>query len=366
MTDVLGPRALNRALLARQLLLERARMPVVDALEHLVGMQAQEPLAPYVGLWSRLEGFRPEGLGGLLLERRVVRLVMIRATQHLFTARDALALRPVLQGVLDRRCLGHLRRDLEGLERAEVEAAARAILLEKPRIHSELSKLLAERWPDRRPDALGWAAVLWLPLVQVTPRGVWGTNGPAALTPIEAWLGESPNGPGSADALVLRYLGAFGPAAAADVRTWSGMAGVREILERLRPQLVTFRDENGRELFDLADAPRPDPETPAPVRFVPEYDNLLLSHADRTRVIHPADAVRLGRGAVLLDGFVCATWRIVRDKQSATLEIEPFRHLSDEARGAVAGEATRLVAFAAPDHEVRRVRWTGGTVPSVR
>jgi hypothetical protein len=161
--------------------------------------------------------------------------------------------------------------------------------------------------------------------------------------------------------MVARYLGAFGPASVADVQTWSGLTRLGEVVDRLRPGLRTFRDEQGRELFDLPDAPRPDPGTPAPVRLVAEFDNLILSHADRTRVISDLGRQRIATpngvfpGTVLVDGFAAGMWRITRSRGSAVLTIEPFGPLPDADRDAVTAEARRLLVFAAPEagHEIR-------------
>jgi hypothetical protein len=192
-----------------------------------------------------------------------------------------------------------------------------------------------------------------VPLVQVPPRGVWGRSGPAAHITAEAWL-ERPLDPApSPEELVVRYLGAFGPATVKDVQTWSGLTRLGEVLGRLRPRLLSFCDERGRELFDLPDAPRPDPETPSAPRFLPEFDNLILSHADRTRVI--ADEYRkviasrngMVPATFLVDGFVRGTWKTERSRGRATLLIEPFEPLVERDRDALVEEGERLVRFMA-------------------
>lgn len=359
--EVLGRRALNRALLARQLLLRRSGMPVPDAIEHLVGLQAQTPHSWYVGLWTRLEGLDPVAVGGLLEERRLVRVALMRSTIHLVTAGDCAALRPLVQTVIERSVKGQFGRRLEGLEREEVAAAARALLEEQPRTFSELAGLLDGRFPGRDAFAMGQAVRAWVPLVQVPPRGVWGKSGRAAHTSVEAWLGQAPSPHSSLEKLVLRYLAAFGPATVKDVQAWSGLTRLREVADRLRPRLATFRDEHGAELFDLPDAPRPDPDIPARPRFLYDYDNLLLSHADRTRVII-SDYYRQGftsdgpmPSIVLLDGFTGATWKITRHRGTATLTIKPFTRMSDEETEALTEEGARLLAFVAADAAERDI-----------
>jgi hypothetical protein len=364
-TDVLGRRALNRALLDRQLLLRRASLPAADAIERLAGLQAQAPNPPYVGLWTRVEGFRHEELAGLLLDRRAVRIALMRSTLHLVTARDCLTFRPVLQPVQERTIgPGTPRgRNLAGLDLPEVVAAGRALVEERPRTLAEIGALLAERWPGRGPDALATLIRSRVPLVQVPPRGIWGRSGVASSTSAEAWLGRPLDPEPSVDALVLRYLAAFGPATARDAQAWSGLTRLAEVLDRLRPTLVTFRDEQGRELFDLPEAPRPDPDVPAPVRFLPDYDNVLISYADWTRIVSAEDRARvlsvngIVRGTVLVDGFVRGMWKIASQRGRATLLIEAFGPLPAGDTAAVAEEGTRLLAFAAAGAGVRDVRF---------
>jgi hypothetical protein len=370
--EILSRRALNRALLERQLLLQRATMPAAEAIEHLVGMQAQIPRDPYIGLWSRLEGFQPDELSRLIADRQAVRVGLLRTTIHLVTARDCLRLWTVLQPVQERgfQSGSPFGRNLAGMDIGEVLAAGRAVLEERPRTIAALRSSLAERWPDRDSSSLAYAIRYLVPIVQLPPRGLWGVSGQPTWTTVEAWLGQPLDDDPAPDRLVLRYLAAFGPASVADMRTWSWLTGLRGVVERLRPQLRVFRDERGRELFDLPDAPRPDPDTPAPPRFLPEYDNVGLSHDDRTRVI-PEETRFLSfpgsggfPGSVLIDGFLGATWRLTRRDGGATLVITPFAPLGRQEQAAVADEGARLVGFLASDAPDRDVRFQPPGAPS--
>ncbi len=355
---VLDRRSLNRALLARQHLLTRATMPPEALIEHLVGMQAQEPLDPYTALWSRLGSFEPGDLATRLMDRRVVRLGLMRTTLHLATADDALELAPVFAPVLARSWVSSpFQKRNPGLDVVAVRHAASRLLAAAPRSMADLGRELQGRWPEHDAEALGYVARFHLPIVQVPPRGVWGQTGRATWSTLEAWLGRPLAETGSVDALVLRYLAAFGPASPADLRTWSWLTGLRDVVERLRPQLVRFRDAAGRELFDLPDAPRPDPETPAPPRFLPTFDNLLLSHDDRTRVFSDAAFGRLSGwvGSFLIDGFVAGQWRIDREDATATLIVEPFEPLGDARTSDLQEEGMRLLGLHAPTAADRQV-----------
>jgi hypothetical protein len=362
--QVLSRRALNRATLARQLLLHRSELPAANAVEHLVGLQAQTPHSWYTGLWTRLEDFRPQSVVDLINQRRLVRIALMRSTIHLVTAEDCLALRPLVQPVIERSMSGNFGRRLVGLDPVELIAAGRAIVDERPRTFGEIGALLAERWPGRDPAALAQAIRAWVPLVQVPPRGIWGLSGPIAHTSVEIWLGRPATAGLSREELIRRYLAAFGPATVKDMQTWSGLTRLAEVVEQLRPQLVSFYDEHGKELFDLPDASRPDPDTPAPVRFLYDFDNLLLSHADRTRFItdeyHQQGYTADGPMPciVLIDGFTRASWKITRQRGSATLQITPFVALSAQVRAELSEEGARLLAFAAGDAKAHDIQFT--------
>jgi hypothetical protein len=363
--EVLTPRALNRALLARQALLARSDAPVPAMLERLVGLQAQIPENPYLALWSRLDDFRVDELSELIAQRRAVRAQLMRATIHLVTARDCLALHPITHPVRAKTFKNPWSRGIGGADVEEVVAAGMALLAERPRTRAELSALLAPRWPDADPLALAHAVTFNAALVQVPPRGLWGASGQATWAPAETWLGEPLDGGASIDAVVLRYLAAFGPATVADVRTWSGLTGLRDVIERLRPRLRTFRDERGRELFDVPDAALPDRDTPAPPRFLPEYDNVTLSHADRSRILAglgPGLPLPQGpaRGTLLVDGLYRANWGMTEADGAATLTVDRFARLPGDGATTVdeiAAEGERLLAFLAPDAPRRDVRF---------
>ncbi|WP_311922998.1 winged helix DNA-binding domain-containing protein [Microbispora sp. H10836] len=363
---MLTRRELNRALLDRQMLLRRHDVKALAAIEHLVGMQSQAPLSAYVGLWNRLVDFRHEDLADLLTGRAAVRIALMRGTIHLVSADDCLALRPVMQPLLDRLLRTSYGRRLDGVDLGEVASAARALMEERPLSFAELEELLGARWPGR--DALAQVVRAVVPLVQVPPRGVWGASGQARHVPAESWLGR-PLGDGSAAGdMVLRYLSAFGPASVKDMQAWSGLTGLRSVVSGLH--LVTHRDENGVELFDLPGAPLPGADAEAPVRFLGEFDNLLLSHADRTRVIAEEHRSRVFtvngiiRATILVDGFVAGLWRIERGRieragETAVLEIEPFGPLGAATRDALATEGERLLEFAAGDAPARDITFLG-------
>ncbi|MFJ2303943.1 winged helix DNA-binding domain-containing protein [Streptomyces sp. NPDC087787] len=351
---VLGVRALNRATLDRQLLLRRAPLTAGAAVEHLVGLQAQNVRPPYYALAARLDGFAPERLSEPMAAREVVRIVTLRSTIHTHTADDCLTLRPLVQGARERE-LHLFRKGLHGVDLDRLTALARDLVEAEPRTMTQLRAALGAQWPDADPQALGVAARCLLPLVQVTPRGLWDRSGQVALTTAEHWLGRladpSPReGEHAAlEAAVLRYLAAFGPASVRDMQTWAGLTRLRPAFERLRPRLVTFQGDGGTELFDLHDAPRPDPDTPAPPRFLPEYDNLLLSHADRSRLVPARYRGRNAQGnqahrTLLVDGFLAGLWKPEGD----TLVVEPFGPLTRAQRQDVTAEAERMLAALHP------------------
>jgi hypothetical protein len=345
---LLDVRALNRATLERQLLLRRPSLSARDAVAHLLGLQAQNVKPPYYALAARLDGLAPQELSTLMADREVARIVTLRSTLHTHTAEDCLTLRPLVQPARDRE-LGQFRGGLAGVDLDVLAGLARELVEDEPRTMAQLRQALSARWPDADPRALAVAARCTLPLVQVTPRGLWGRSGQVALTTAEHWLGR-PAGPApQPDAVVLRYLAAFGPASVKDMQTWAGLTRLRDAFERLRPRLLTFRDPNGAELFDLPDAPRPDPDTPAPPRFLPEFDNLLLSHADRGRVVPAEHRGRHWQGnqahrTLLVDGFLAGLWKLEPD----ALVIEPFTEPTRTQRDEITAEGERMLRVLHP------------------
>jgi Winged helix DNA-binding domain len=349
--ETLTTRQLNRATLARQLLLERSHISVPEAVARLCGLQAQEPKPPFIGLWTRLAEFREAELEQALLDRAVVRATLMRGTLHLATAADYATFRAPLQPVLSRGMTGALRERAQGLEPEAVLPVARELLEERPRTFDELRTSLQEAFPEVNHRALGFCVRMLLPLVMVPTADRWGFPRVADFTLAEPWIGLAVGTDEAPEELVLRYLAAFGPASAADVQTWSGLKGVKPVLDGLRPRLAVFADERGRELFDLPDAPRPEPSTPAPTRLLPEFDSLLLAHADRARVIaeehRPAVITKnlRVRATFLIDGFARGTWEIKRARSAATLTLTPFEPLSTREGAALRAEGESLLRF---------------------
>ncbi len=360
---VLSQRQLNRALLARQGLLERSPTTVVAMIERLVGMQAQVPSNPYVALWSRIEGFDPQELSGLIEGREAVRASSLRNTVHLHSAADARSVQPLTARVRAQSFKAPFGASLGDADLDEIVTAGRELLEQQPLTRAQIGEQLAARWPDAPPASLGQAVAHHLPLIQIPPRGMWQRSHQATLALTERELGAPMQDEPSLDSLVLRYLASFGPAASADVRTWSRITGLKPVIDRLRPQLRTFRDERGRELLDVPDGLFADPDTSAPPRFLPEYDNVLLSHDDRSRILvglGPGLPYPTGRwiGQLLVDGAFRAYWNIVESEGIATLTVDRFTpHPGDppDARIAIEAEGQRLLAFVAPDATANRI-----------
>lgn len=362
MTKILDRRALNRALLARQHLLARADISVPEALGGLIALQAQAAPAPYFALWTRLKTFAPRDLSARLEDLGAARGTLMRGTLHVAMAADFAAIRPLIQRGLNRFLTegGVYGRALAGLDHAEIVGAARDLLREGPLTTAQLRESLAACWPGRDPQALAMAARIHLPMLQLPPRGLWGRGGQPTLATMADRLEAPKPGLTLAD-LVLRYLAAFGPASIADAQIWLGLSRLTPTFEALASALVVFHDEDGRELFDLPDAERPSGEAQAPVRFLGEFDNVLLAHEDRSRIMSAEHKAQLYtangilRAAVLVDGVTAGRWRIDEGKAESVLRIELFDKVKKSVARALAEEGQRLLVFAAK-HAARDIR----------
>ena len=366
---ILDRRTLNRTLLDRQLLASPSALPLDAAVSHLVGLQAQLPTSPYLGLWSRLARFAHAELAAAITERRLVRVALMRSTIHLVTARDCRELRPAVQQALDRELTGTIwGPPTKGMDMDALLAEARTALKQRPMTATELGKHLLLRWPDRDPRAMAYAVRNLETLVQVPPRGLWGMPGQPRHAVAADWLAgphgewtaaedDAPDAAAGRRTMILRYLAAFGPATVMDVQAWAGVTRLAEVIEPLRPELRTYLDESGRELWDVPEASLVDPDAPAPVRFLPEFDNAMLGHADRSRIfpdghtfgsyarlLRPRSVIR---GGFLADGFLAGVWSVARAGDEHTLTIDPFSPPPPAIADALEEEGQRLLAFVA-------------------
>ncbi len=341
---MLSTRALNRATLARQLLLQRHAIGVVEAVERLAGLQAQVPKPPAIALWSRVENFTLAAWREAIADRQLVRSTLMRGTLHLVSRRDFLAWRPAIQPVLTAGAVS-ITRASDAIDIPAVTSAARAFLARDGRVFEDIRQHLVERFPNHNDRHLGYAVRMHLPLVMVPDDSPYSYPPNSAFALATAFLGVEVPEEATARDLALRYLAAFGPATPADFQAWSGLKGAKAVFEELRPGLITLRDEKKRELFDLPDAPRPGDDAEAPVRFLPEYDNLLLAYADRTRIIRdehrPLVVTKNLRvlATFLVDGAVAGTWSIEKKK----LSLVPFVKLTRKVTDALHEEAAPLV-----------------------
>lgn len=349
---VLSQRELNRALLDRQMLIQRDNISALETIKRFIGLQAQATNPPYYALWTRVENFQKEQLAELILNKQAVRLALMRSTIHLVSARDALQLRPWVQPALDRSLNGAFGKHLIGIEPHVLADAGRELLdHEGPMTFSDIGRRLSEKWPSYHHDALGAAIRNGVPLVQVPPRGLWGISGQALHTPIETWLNQPISPSLDAEALLVRYLQAYGPASVKDFQAWSGMTKQRELFDKLRPKLVSYQNQQGEELFDLPDVPRPGSDIEVLPRFLGEFDHVLLSHADRTRIMDESYRRRvitnngMVKAVILIDGFVGGLWTIEERGNTAHLRIESFSALTAEQRLSLEKEGERLLRF---------------------
>ncbi|GAA4903239.1 uncharacterized protein YcaQ [Stackebrandtia albiflava] len=361
MQTTLSRRALNRALLDRQGLLRRTRTTPQRMTARLLGLQAQLGDPPYYQLWTRIEGFRQAELTSALRDRSVVRVVLMRGTIHLIGAEDCMPLRALIQPFLTRTLFNGSQngRKIVGVDPGELAQAGRDLLADGPLHNDEIAERLAARFPGYEGNSLAYGLRCLIPLVQVPPRGVWGEGGGLRYAWAAQWLDRPEESEPPATELLLRYLAAFGPASVADFQRWSSLTRTRELFTRLGDRLTVYRDPDGRELFDVAGTALPDPDTPVPVTLVGPFDNLLLSHADKSRVMGKAEEKRafgpnaVIRGTYLVDGRVAGAWRADRSRDLTRLWVEPFAELTSGGTDELVARLEELARFAAPESETR-------------
>lgn len=327
----------------------------MEAVSRLVGVQAQQPRPPFIALWSRVSDFRREELARAIHARQIVRVTAMRATLHLMTAADYLALRPALQPALTAAMRSALRDAAAGMDLEALLEAASVAFADSPRTFTSLRTALLEAFPNQPERAMGYAVRTHLPLISVPKETAWAFGADTDFALAHLWLSSPLAAEIRTEELVLRYLAAYGPATVADAQAFTALPGLQAVFERLRPRLMVFRDERKRELFDLQDGTRPSEDTTAPVRFLADFDNAILAHADRSRII--ADEFRpriltknlLVAATFLVDGFVAGSWKCARDKTSARVELTPFVKLNASVKKQLAEEGRKLGQFLEPD-----------------
>lgn len=354
----LTTRELNRTHLHRQHLLARSPMSIGDMLSALVGLQAQEVKDPYLGLWSRLESFTHDDLASMLLDHTAVRGTLMRGTVHLVTAEDYPFLFQstyslYLRGVNSAASVHWMPRE----HHAAIAARSYELLLNQSLTSQQIGEALHVDWPDFAPASLARVVRFLLPLVQTPPRGVWGpkiSSRPAWTLP-DHWLNTIiPREQQPAHEMIRQYLRAFGPASATDAIAWSGVTNLRAPLAEMTDELITYLNEDGEILYDLAGLEVLPEDTPAPVRFLPGFDNALLGFKDRRRIISDDARALIGTpngmfaSTFTIDGFVAGIWRVY----DGALELAAFGKLTVHQQREVEYEAERLAPF-----------WTGGNLP---
>ncbi len=333
------------------MLLGRETIGVAPAVERLLGMQAQQPRPPFTGLWTRLEGFRRDDLLGALRTKKAVRVTMWRGTLHILSTSDYLRFRGSLQPVLTAGMESILSSLKAELNVAAVLKEAEGFLRGRPQTFGELRAALLEKFPEGHERAMGYATRTHLPLVMVPDESDCGFPPDACFGLAKEWLGRPIPDEERTEDLVVRYLSAFGPATAADAQAWSGLAKLKPVFEALRPRLRVFRDERGKELFDVVDAALPDADTPAPVKFLPGFDNAILGHKDRSRIIAEEFRPRVTTKNLqvlptfLVDGFVAGTWEFESRKKGGTLSLTPFVKIGSAAKRELQAEGEKLARF---------------------
>lgn len=360
--DILTDRQLNRATLARQMLLERSDTGIAEAVRFLGGLQAQQSNDPYIALWSRLRGFTQDQLTTLIVERTLARATTMRGTLHLHTADDLVGIRPLVQDFLKGMWNSNFRKRFGSEDEKKVRRAGIRLLDAKaPMTAGALGRALREKFPTAEAQSLAVLVQVTETLVQVPPTRLWGNGSAPLLTRVENWLPAPHERPLSRVDLVRRYIRAFGPASVTDMQTWCRLTRLGAEFAMLKNELVAFRGEDGRTLYDYADAPRPDPDTPAPVRFLPLYDNVYLGYDDRCRMLAAGDTRRINlllagfKPAVLVDGIVSARWSIETRKGAARLVVEPYHKLRKSDVRDIEREGVAFLRFAEPEAESSNV-----------
>ena len=353
--EKLTDRQLNRATLARQMLLERSDIGPADAVRFLGGLQAQQSNDPYIALWSRLNGFRHEDLTALIVDRTLARATTMRGTLHLHTADDLIGVRALVGDFLKGIWKSNfLKRFGEEDQKKVLRAGVKLLDANAPMTAGTLGKALKEKFPTAEPLALSMLLQVTETLVQVPPTRVWGNGSAPMLTRVENWLPPPHTRPLSRVDLVRRYVRAFGPASVNDMQIWCRLTKLGAEFEALRHELVTFESEDGRVLYDFPDAPRPAADTPAPVRFLPLYDNVYLGYDNRRRMLQEADMKRGNvlaefKPAVLVDGIVSAGWSVEAKKGAARLVVEPYHKLSKRDQQEIRTEGLAFLSFMQAD-----------------
>jgi hypothetical protein len=332
MTKPLTHRDLNRATLARQMLLERSDTDIVEAVRFLGGLQAQQSNDPYIALWSRLKGFRHEDLTQLITDRVLNRATSMRGTLHLHTTDDLIGIRSLVSTFLQGMWRSNFQKRFGGHDPKKVIAAGRKLLDKGPMSAGDLNKALIAKFPGGEAIALSVLLQVHDILVQIPPTRIWRNNSAPILTRIQNWVPVPHDRPMRLRDLTRRYIRAFGPVTAADMATWSRLTKIGAEFEAIKDELVTFEDVDGRTLFDFPDAPRPDGDTPAPVRFLPLYDNVYLGYDNRRRMLNKETVQLMSmfevfKPSVLVDGTISAGWSASAKKSAAMLQIEPYRRL---------------------------------------
>ncbi|QLY32370.1 winged helix DNA-binding domain-containing protein [Nocardia huaxiensis] len=348
----LSNRVLNRTLLARQHLLERSDLSAAELCDHLIGLQAQDMLPPFVALWSRVRDFDPAVVSAGLEDRSLVRITLMRGTIHLVTPPDALRIAPHIQPELEKVPFrkGFNYGAMVGLDPDEVRAHGESVLGDEPMSAADMRERAAELYPDRDAGAILQTWLYQLPVLQTPPRGRWKDSSRPVWSRVEPWLGAPLDPDYPLEELLLRYLRAFGPATTMDMQTWSKLTGMKPAVATLGDRVRTYTDDRGRTLYDAADADLADPDQPAPVRFLGWYDNALLSHQDRTRIIPdgaapPLRAFASQVSAILVDGYLAGLYKVFPEREAARLRIIPTRAWTPAEHTAVEAEAHELVKF---------------------